>query len=505
MKHKIIIDGIDSPDMETCDWYADFDDIMAVTMLQEENSAGSEITLGNSTTTLFSGQPALITDLKGSDYDYIVMVDNTSFVSRRTMLTSLGFPRERLIRYPHYALHHRGLPFHTAGLEFAILAMLKKHHVHSLLDRDLFFIAGKRFSNTHRAMEEMGEFHCDAVNENGDGIWPIYGNIYDNAFPSLKDVGLRHYDALLLAGGADWNDCLDKVTATLDMADVFITWTKDMPSPGEMDEKRLTELGLEECSYMPVDGLMLLGFAKKRPETKIYVVAHKDYNIPQRDSIFVTINVGSRKGNGVYDNTGDNIATLNPFINEMTAIYWVWKNTNHDIVGFEHYHRFFQHPHKKRFLTDDLVQDLLKKYDILLLDEVNFDMTDEQSLLLGSGPAMYNLGREIMRFIIEHAQPDYLDAFDYALSSAGMYRCNMFITRRHVFNAFAEWAFSILLPAVENFKSIIAEQEAAGKTYLPPEKRILGFFAERLLTIWLLGQNLRLKELPVREFDKNAK
>ena len=42
------------------------------------------------------------------------------------------------------------------------------------------------------------------------------------------------------------------------------------------------------------------------------------------------------------DAGGDDISCLNPLLNEMTSIYWFWKNKQlPDYVGFNHYRRFF--------------------------------------------------------------------------------------------------------------------------------------------------------------------
>ena len=45
------------------------------------------------------------------------------------------------------------------------------------------------------------------------------------------------------------------------------------------------------------------------------------------------------------DNTGDNISEKNPLYNEMTTVYWAYKNyaslDNPDYIGFMHYRRHF--------------------------------------------------------------------------------------------------------------------------------------------------------------------
>ena len=41
----------------------------------------------------------------------------------------------------------------------------------------------------------------------------------------------------------------------------------------------------------------------------------------------------------ITDNTGIHISLKNRQYCEMTAVYWIWKNTNHDWIGIEHYRR----------------------------------------------------------------------------------------------------------------------------------------------------------------------
>ena len=64
---------------------------------------------------------------------------------------------------------------------------------------------------------------------------------------------------------------------------------------------------------------------------------------------------------------------------------------------------------------------------------------------------------------------------------------SMFVTRRKILNMYCEWLFSFLIEAAE-------KMDISG--YDVYSKRIMGFLAERLLTTWLLKQNLKIKEQP---------
>ena len=68
----------------------------------------------------------------------------------------------------------------------------------------------------------------------------------------------------------------------------------------------------------------------------------------------------------------------------------------------------------------------------------------------------------------------------------------MLITRKYVYDELCQWLFSFILPATEEFLKEVNVDELTTK-----QKRILGFCAERMMSVWLLKQNLRLFDFPI--------
>ena len=62
---------------------------------------------------------------------------------------------------------------------------------------------------------------------------------------------------------------------------------------------------------------------------------------------------------------GDNIDNLNPWYCELTGLYYLWKHCNDDIVGLEHYRRYFVNE-KKNILNEFEIKEILKNNDIIL-------------------------------------------------------------------------------------------------------------------------------------------
>ena len=79
---------------------------------------------------------------------------------------------------------------------------------------------------------------------------------------------------------------------------------------------------------------------------QVYVVSHSEEDIRDIDAneIYVPLFVG-RDGKDnlgfVSDDTGDNISGKNSSYCELTGLYWMWKNSDADIIGLVHYRRYF--------------------------------------------------------------------------------------------------------------------------------------------------------------------
>ena len=78
---------------------------------------------------------------------------------------------------------------------------------------------------------------------------------------------------------------------------------------------------------------------------EIYVSHYKEYYMYENEMFkhyFVgnELNKKNNTMNLLGDDTGENISKKNENFNELTLLYWVWKNTKQDYVGFAHYRRF---------------------------------------------------------------------------------------------------------------------------------------------------------------------
>jgi hypothetical protein len=222
------------------------------------------------------------------------------------------------------------------------------------------------------------------------------------------------------------------------------------------------------------------------------------------------------------DDSGDNISSKNRYFSELTGIYWVWKNTDFDIVGSCHYRRYFtcaKEPviyrlkrllyfpagiMKKRFgliytsdfkrwepqvLSNSEVLNLLENYDAILPARRKLRQSVEQHY------KKYHNANDllILHNILEEYYPEYLASFDTVLVGNRLFANNMFVLKRNTFEELMNWLFFVL------FKF---EERTDLTNYKGYQERILGFLSERLITLWVIHNNINYKELPLIYFKK---
>lgn len=230
---------------------------------------------------------------------------------------------------------------------------------------------------------------------------------------------------------------------------------------------------------------------------KIYVVTHKDFDKPELPDIYASMQVGTSinkklENMDYYDNTGDNISQRNLVYNEMTAAYWIWKNSKEDIVGLCHYRRYFVHFKGlvDRFVRNKItgfiekkwIEKKLKKYDAIVHVVTYFP--NGTNLLQSSVKVKNGKDFEVVKEVLTDLYPDYLDAFDKVMNSKTAHLFNMIITKKDTYDAYCEWIFGVLFE-VEN------RLRAAGEENF---SRRMGMLAERLQDVWLVKNELKLKQ-----------
>lgn len=238
---------------------------------------------------------------------------------------------------------------------------------------------------------------------------------------------------------------------------------------------------------------------------KIFICAHKEVPLPQHP-YFLPVQAGATLHEHIAgyqpDDEGENISAKNPHFCELTCHYWAWKNLkNVDIVGLNHYRRYFDFQKKwphfsadKRFVSaqDFLSQEyifpdleeLLQEYDIILPIARHWRVSNTQQY------GEYHIAKdwEMLRQIIKERSPQYIPAFektmDHSNKSVGY---NMFITHWKHFDAYSNWLFDILFEVERRVPPIDD----------PIQSRIYGYMSERLINVFCEHHQLRVNHFPL--------
>lgn len=216
----------------------------------------------------------------------------------------------------------------------------------------------------------------------------------------------------------------------------------------------------------------------------VYIGTHKDFKVPNEMNDFLIIKMGPNKHelimNGFFDDSGDNISKKNSNYSELTAEYWILKNTTADIKGFQHYRRYFSNIFLKP-LTLKKIQKDLEKVDAILPAPIAMART---SVWQYYSQNHRESDLVTLRQVIVELYPDYMVTFDKVMNGKFSYNYNMIIAKEEIFNSYFSWLFKILFRLEE--KVDISHLDAY-------QSRIFGFLSERLMNVWIQKNNIKFR------------
>ena len=308
-------------------------------------------------------------------------------------------------------------------------------------------------------------------------------HFYKETYRTLDECRFKFFDAVLLTAERTPEEFIDALIETDALTENIFAFVRKNSAL----EKFLSanENIFEKISrYGAVNGNWILLKKFVRADFKIYVVTHKEVELGELPAGYEIID--ARK------NIGDNISALNLYLNEITALYWLWKHTRHDFIGFCHYRRFFTLD-GKNILTTDAAREILRESDIIVNGcEFGYIALRDWKIMLSTRPLAEKVIATLRKYIARR-QPDYLAAYDRVNNSFGVFCYEIFITRRNIFEAYCQWLFSFIIDSTEE---ILATTDIANSDD-PRIYRAISFTAEHLMTVWLIKNRLKIKTLPI--------
>jgi hypothetical protein len=188
----------------------------------------------------------------------------------------------------------------------------------------------------------------------------------------------------------------------------------------------------------------------------------------------VPIHVGKasagRDLRGISDRAGKNISAQNHIYAELTALYWIWKNTPDEILGLCHYRRFFK-------ISEPEIRALVAAGKVILPPGYRLKWQVDRQFMRVHGERVWTLTLEILRA----KYPALSSRAPQIFSGNRLYRHNMFIAGREFVEAYCAFLFDVLFEL----------QPSAGSLQFDDyQQRYGGFVAERLLTLYILANDI---------------
>lgn len=237
---------------------------------------------------------------------------------------------------------------------------------------------------------------------------------------------------------------------------------------------------------------------------KILICTHKEVELPVHEYFFpiqAGAEISEKKLSYNLDNIGDNISLKNKNYCELTAHYWAWKNLKDvDIVGLNHYRRYFDFFRTHKLLSPDRnfigleeflahpyqfpdLGKVLQEYDIILPDRRNHPYN------LKTQYSVFHITEDwnILKEVIQDLYPDYIPSFEKFEKGNSLSNYNMFITSWGQFDRYSTWLFQILFEVEKRIKISAYANQA----------RVFGYMSERLINIFCDYNHLNVLHFPV--------
>lgn len=207
---------------------------------------------------------------------------------------------------------------------------------------------------------------------------------------------------------------------------------------------------------------------------KIYVVGNSKNNFLPLDNIREKFIVDE-----VHE--GDNVDSLNPYYCEMTGLYYLWKHCDEEIVGLEHYRRYFGNQDLS-IINEEQINEILKTHDIIV-DNVKMPFKNYsgwyQNTIMGR---IDEIKRGLL--IVKTLYPEIYPSIESYLHEHDVIEGNMFVARKELMNEYFEFIFTVLRTYIESMKHF----------NLPIKPRICGFIAEYFFGGWIKYKQLKTYE-----------
>lgn len=186
------------------------------------------------------------------------------------------------------------------------------------------------------------------------------------------------------------------------------------------------------------------------------------------------------------DNEGDNISSRNASWNELTVLYWGWKNLK-DVkyLGLNHYRRYF------KGVTEENIDSLMQGYDMIAVKQSEYMLSNHErpaNLINVTTCEDYYIFADTFLSIHPEFKKEFIK---YFYNSRDSYPFQMFIATKELYDKYCEFMFPVLF-----------EVEKVMKPHgYSRQNRAIGYMGEWFLGLFITCYHLKVNAIPIDNFS----
>jgi hypothetical protein len=168
---------------------------------------------------------------------------------------------------------------------------------------------------------------------------------------------------------------------------------------------------------------------------------------------------------------------------ELGGLYKLWKQVNTDIVGLEHYRRFFTDNDAVpgTILTEDKITNILSSHDIIMSlnhlsapNVLTWMAQEKHNPTASTNTIVKEMLFKWLMYLRDYYSTEFVDyTMNRMLTERSYYGCNMFIGNKRVVDDYARFLFSML----ERFTIDVMRRKR--------EPRLYGYLSEYIMGYWM--------------------
>ena len=168
---------------------------------------------------------------------------------------------------------------------------------------------------------------------------------------------------------------------------------------------------------------------------------------------------------------------------ELGGLYKLWKQVNTDIVGLEHYRRFFTDNDAVpgTILAEDKIKNILSSHDIIMSlnhlsspNVLTWMAQEKHNPTASTNTIVKEMLFKWLMYLRDYYSTEFVDyTMNRMLTERSYYGCNMFIGNKRVVDDYARFLF----PTLERFTIDVMRRKR--------EPRLYGYLSEYIMGYWM--------------------